>query len=364
MPSNIWSGRERYAFDICRHFKEAGWDVSVMTRDARVIDAPFEEYGIKVRHAPFHGLVDRESVRRLSGVMRDMPRGVPVIVHVHRYRDALRALLARRFASRPDIRIVSTRHCVRPARDNYLARRIYESVDAHIFVSQRVRESFILPWRKKRAPLDPGRMFVLHDSLLDAPALRPPLPARGAVTAMFHGPLRPGKGLETLVDALRIVKDRKVRMRLCIMGNGSPDYVDALRRRAQQLGVMDMIDWRKFDYRPLKAVESVHFGVVPSVVPEAFCLPAAEYMAMGRPVVCTATGAQPEFLSDNHSAIFVPPANAASLAEALCRLSGNPSLRESMGARAFTDFNLRLSWQSFTTRLTAIYIPGCHRIKT
>ncbi len=355
MPSNIWSGRERYALDICRHFMEAGWDVSVMTRDARVVDATFEKCGVKVRHAPFHGIADWQSVRRIARVMRGMPRSAPCVVHTHRYCDALRALLARHLAKRPDIRIVNTRHSVRPARDNFIARRLYAAVDAHIFVSQRAADEFFKGRRAKTPVISPDRIHILHDSLLDAPPAPSPLPARGAVTAMFHGPLRPGKGLETLINALGLVKDRHVKLRLRIMGNGSPDYVDALRTLAQRRGVMEMIDWRRADAWPLPAIETVHFGVMPSIVTEAFGLPAAEYMAMGRAVVCTAGGAQPEYLTDGESALFVPPCDVPALAGALCQLGKDASLRARMGLAAFGAFADRLPWGAFARKLEAIY---------
>ncbi len=355
MPSNLWSGRERYALDICRHFDAAGWDVSVMTRDARVVDTPFEECGIRVMHTPFHGIVDRESVKRIARVMRDIPRGATAVVHTHRYRDALRAVLARHLAKRPEIRIVNTRHSVRPATANCLARRLYRAIDAHIFVSRRAAEEFLSPRCHGEPVVSRSNVHILHDSLLDAPATITPMPERGAVTTMFHGPLRPGKGLETLIDAMGLVKDRKIKLRLRIMGNGSPDYIDALRLLALRRGVMDMIDWRRADAWPLPMIGTVHFGVMPSVVTEAFGLPAAEYMAMGRPVICTATGAQPEYLSDGDSALFVPPGDARALAGALCQLARDSALRTDMGEAAFSAFHRILPWEAFARRLETIY---------
>lgn len=348
VPSNLWSGRERYALDICRHFRDAGWDVTTLTRDARIVDDPFVAASIRVRHAPFHSLPDLTTLSRMARLMRGMPADRPAVVHVHRYRDALRAMMARRLARRPDIRVVATRHKVEGARRSPLYRWIYRNLDAHIFVSRRVAEAF--------GPA-PANACVLLNSVYDAPAGDPaPPPGRGAVTAMYHGPLRPDKGLETLIDAMGLLRGGRTRLRLRLMGTGNPDYVDALRRRAQRRGVMDAIDWRRHDPDPLPSIATVHFGVVPSVTAEAFCMPNAEYMAMGRPVICSATGAQPEYLDDGEGAIFVPPANAAALAKAIRTLAADPELRRRMGQAARRAYAERLAWPRFAERLAGIYL--------
>ncbi len=361
IPSNLWSGRERHALDLCRHFSAQGWDTISLTRDAKVVDAPFERHGIRVFHAPYHGVCDLATVRRLAKILSRHAPESPVVIHAHRSHDALRALLARALARRRDVRVVLTRHSVEPGRDNPLQRWIYAHVDAMICVSQRVRDAFLTTWRGRQAPITENRLHVLLNSVLDAPPAPPPMRERGPVTAMYHGPLRPGKGIETILQALTLVKARGVKLRVRIMGTGHPDYVDALRRRAIQAGVMDMIDWRRHDPRPLEVIGDVHFGVFPSGVTEAFCLPNAEFMAMGRTVVCTATGGQPEYLADGESALFVPPANAPALADALSRLATDPALRASMGAAARRAYLSRLAWPDFARALTEIYLP--HRTR-
>lgn len=287
--------------------------------------------------------------------MRGMPRGVPAVVHAHRGHDALRAIAARRLALRPDIRVVLTRHKVEPGHDSLPYRLLYSQLDSMIFVSQRVADVFLSTWSRRDLPMAAERMSVLLNSVMDAPEALTPLPKRGPVTAMFQGPLQPGKGLETLIDALRLLRGKGVKLRMRIMGNGNPDYVDGLRRRAQQLGVMEMIDWRRHDPWPMPMIGDAHFGVMPSAVAEAFCLANAEFMAMGRPVVCTATGAQPEYMESGRSALFVPPATAAPLAEAMARLASDAGLRTKMGDEAFDQFNRRIPWAAFADRLEQIY---------
>ena len=116
---NSMGGAQRYALDICRHYVEAGSDVVALTRDAKAVDSQFAEAGVPLRHAPLRDYPDLFSSLALRPLIEAGERGATV-VHVHRYRDALTAILARRMAGRSDVRIIVTRHISEPAKDNML----------------------------------------------------------------------------------------------------------------------------------------------------------------------------------------------------------------------------------------------------
>ncbi|MDE7441120.1 MAG: glycosyltransferase family 4 protein [Muribaculaceae bacterium] len=350
---NMMAGAQQYALDICRHYKEQGCNVVALTKGAHAIDSKFSAAGIKVAHAPLRGFLDCTSVIRVARFIRTLPKG-EVIFHAHRYRDAYTAMLARWLAKRPDVKIVATRHAVRKGRDSGIFRKLYSNIDAHIFVSRLAYERFCRSWEGKNIPLSDDKVFVLHNSLY-IPLLPSPLPEpeKGPVTAIYHGPIAEGKGLETLIDALMSM--RNVKMRLLIAGNGSPDFLDRLRKRAMIREVMDAIDWNTNCDDPSALIAKAHFGVVPSIESEAFGMGNLRYMALGRPQVCTYNGAQTEYLRDGATAFLVPPADTATLSEAMTRLARSAELRLRMGAEAQKDFNANLAWDSFTRKLDDIY---------
>lgn len=354
VSSNRWAGAQQYACDICRHFLEAGWQVTAVTRDARVVDSHFREAGVEVRHAPLRGFFDPASAWRLAALLRKIPQGEGVI-HVHRYRDAFTALLAKRIAKRKDILVVATRHSTRPARNSALFRRIYRKINAHIFVSDAARRSFISTWTHAAdSPIAENRIHVLHNSIPSAPAEATPEPERGPVFAICHGPLAKGKGIESAIDALQFLSDIKLRLR--IAGPGHPDYLDLLRRRAITLGVMDSIDWNIAPDVPDSLILSSHFAIHPSTNREAGGIDNIRDMACARAQICTASGAQTEYLRDGVSAIIVPPANPGAIAAAMRTLATDAKLRNQMGATAFADFHQLLDWNVFTSRLAKIYL--------
>lgn len=351
VPSNRWGGAERYALDICKHFLDKGWRVEAYTRDAKAVDNLFEEAGITLRHAPLQGLADLSTLLTLRRDMADFPKGT--IIHTHRYRDSMLAMIARRLSRRADIRVVNTRHVVKRGRETWLYRRMYRNLDAQIFVSEAAEERFLSTWRRRKFPFPKERLHVVHNSINVLLGDRQPEPDKGPIIAMFHGPLRPGKGVEMLIDAMPRLKGMRTRLR--IVGTGHPDYVDALRARAQARGVMEMIDWHKYTPDPHPLIRESHFGVLPSVVSEAFGLANLEYMANGRPQICTGNGAQKEYLTNETDALIIPPADVVALGDAMVRLAGDALLREKMGIAARSNFCRYHSWSRFADEIEEIY---------
>lgn len=354
VPGGEWSGPERYAFDICRHYRSEGWEVKAITRDARAVDRHFLDAGVEVSHAPLRRYPDYYSARAMARLLASVPRGEG-IVHVHRYNDALTCILARRLARRPDIRLVATRHKAEPGRDSLLRRVIYRGLDVHLFVSDFSKRMFYSGWAPGRSPLGEEKTDVTYNSLLLPPGSMPaPMPGKGPVSAAYRGGLKPGKGLETLIDAFILLKGSKIRLQ--IIGRGHPDYVDRLRRRAQMGGIAEQIDWIRNTEFAEDSLRRVHFGILPSEEPEAFGMANLEFMAGGRPQISTFSGAEREVLLPGSDSLEVPAGNPAALADAITRLASNPSMRAEMGATAASRFASLFSWPRFISRLQPHYL--------
>lgn len=345
IPSRRRDDITRYALSIACGFSREGDTAVAYTRDITAVDTLFRQNNIPLFHAPISGYFDIPSALILARDLRSEPQDT--VVHVHRYRDAFMALLARKIAGRKDIKVIHTRHKVRRGVDTWLLRRVYRNLDAQIFVSQMARDRFLSHWTSEY-PFDPQKLHVVFPTLDRDPEKPLDEPHRGAVTALYIGDLAPGKGLEILIDALYRLREARGRVRIC--GTGNPDYVDSLRRRAQARGVMEMIDWKKDTPDPSLLLEGCHFGVIPSVSPEAFATSSLFFLASGRPVVATNNGAQTEYLRNGENSLLVPPANAASLGEALLKMASDSTLRANLAQGAFDTHRRLLTWkQAFST---------------
>lgn len=351
-------GPQRYALEVCRHFAGKGEDVTALTRDAKGVDVPFSEAGIRLRHAPLRDYPDFFSSQILRRILCERP-DEPTVIHTHRYRDALTAVAARRMSGLENVGIIVTRHKSEPGKNNMLRRLIYREVDAHVFVSEFSKDMFLSAWPSGRYPFDSRRLSVAYNGRRTIPQ-RVDEPEKGAVTAMWHGTIRPGKGLETMLKTMAEVKCRgNVKLRLRIAGTGNPDYVDSLRSAATRYGIMELIDWVRNVADPLELISKSHFGVLPCEEPEAFGLSNLEYMMAGRSQVTTFNGAQGEYMTDGVEALGVIPGDVAGLADAMERLALDAELRNRLGKAAGERYDRELSWPIFIGRIETIYRDVC-----
>lgn len=345
VSNRVWGGGERYVLDLCKALRDNGHSVAVITRGKKEVNSRFIEAGFNPGRLPLRGRFDFISPVVLARVLNRIE--APVVVHAHNFKDADTAVRARRLMSDPSkVRIVVTRHLIKPASTGAYARELYGAIDDIIFVSDAARQGFL----SSKPAVDASKLHVVHNALTpdSAPA---PMPRKDAeIRVAFAGRINPEKGLDTLFQAISDVPG----VNLYIAGSGQARYVGTLLRLAARLGIADRVEWlgQLPDVRPL--FESADIGVVPSVVAESFSLAALEMLQAGLPVVASATGGLCEVLEDGSSAILVPPGNAPALAEAISRLAADKALRAEMAAAARKRAEL-FSYDRFYDAITDIY---------
>lgn len=351
IPSNKWGEVQQYAFELCRHFKESGWNVAAMTRNALIIDNQFVAEDIPLFHAPLGGIFDFNSIKVLAKKLRNSDMGKTVI-HVHRYRDAFTAIMAAKFAKREDVKIVATRHKVREGRDNSLFRWLYGKIDTHIFVSSVAYDRFRKSLGKRLSSFT-DKIYILRYSLDDKYQSKTQPSPSGPFSFLYQGEIAPGNGLETLLDALASLP--KIKFRIRIIGWGNPDYLDRLRTKAMKLGIMNSIDWGKRDTLSVENVQQAHCGLVMSNPGGTSNLSSIMFMAAGRPQISTSNGAQAEFLEDGVTAIIIPPGDSDKLGKCMNELASNPEICAEMGHKAAEVYSRLLSWPHFIKVINEIY---------
>jgi glycosyltransferase involved in cell wall biosynthesis len=131
---------------------------------------------------------------------------------------------------------------------------------------------------------------------------------------LFAGNLTPGKGVFTLIRALKKVLKEipDVTLRLAAGGPKEPIVLEAKKQKvAENVLFLDVLPSDRL------AMEYVNAGVVcfPSRLPEAFGLVWAEAMTVGAPVIVSVVGSIPEYAS-GHIPILKPD-DADAWAEAI-----------------------------------------------
>lgn len=218
------------------------------------------------------------------------------------------------------------------------------------------------PDRLKLSPiLQRFRDKVVHIPLgVDSRDLHPiAAPTSGSKTIGFLALLRDThwhKGLNILLEAMRILHRRSQPVKLKVGGDGNlKPYYQAL---AEELGVLEDIEFTGFlpEESLVEFYNSLDAFVLPSIDQrfEGFGLVASEALACGRPVVTTtATGIAP-IISENGCGLVVPPGDPDALADAIQNLLCDPTAGVEMGRRG-REVAERFSWENVAGAYEGLY---------
>src|SRR4029453_3351240 len=146
------------------------------------------------------------------------------------------------------------------------------------------------------------------------------------------------KGLDTLVDACALLRDRGVRVHLELIGDGPERPALAAQVRRLGLGEHVAMPGPQPQEQVAAVLKASHVFVMPcrqdrtgdmDGIPAVFM----EALATARPVVSCAVSGVPELVRDGETGLLVPPDDAAALADAGERLAPDPVLRARLGAQ-------------------------------
>jgi glycosyltransferase involved in cell wall biosynthesis len=116
-----------------------------------------------------------------------------------------------------------------------------------------------------------------------------------------------------------------------LVGVGSES--DAFRGRLRTLGIERRVNLLGSLPNPFSAISSADIFVSPSNW-ETFGIVIIEAMALGKPVVATATAGTLDIITDGEDGVIVPIGDVEALAEAIGHLAKNPDDRTRLGQRA------------------------------
>src|SRR4051794_24450620 len=182
-------------------------------------------------------------------------------------------------------------------------------------------------------PRHPVDLIEIH------PATRRPRPSLDDVDPrlLVVGAIRRYKGLETVIDALAVLKRQAVQPvpEILLVGGreegSGPE--EELRTRADRAGVSDRVKFT--GWKDDHELESLYLDVAGTINPstyEGYGLSVAESLARGLPTIASDIPSHREIADD--CALLVPPGDAEALAGAISRVISDRDLRERLGARS------------------------------
>ena len=348
-----WTGAEQYTYDLVDRLRnDPDFYVEVVCRKHPNVLKQYRRLEVPISILPLKGVTDIDSPVRFARLLRKGQN----IIHVHSFRDAFMAVMARRISENRNTRVVVSVHGVYKPKKNYMYTKLYKSIDCFVFSSEMAREAFMGKAKKSYA----DRTVVLRDSVCDSqigtqvPDLRRELHLdSNQALIMYHGKVAAEKGLETLLSALTRVD--KAKYHLAIIGEGQPKYKAKIKGFIVANGLVQNVSLLGFRDNILEYLRQADFGILPSIQPEALGITNLEYMMAGKAHICSNNGAQPEYVNDGVNGILVPPGDEHALIDAINHLITDTATRSRLGTQAQKDFQAHLDYPTFYQKMTDLY---------
>jgi D-inositol-3-phosphate glycosyltransferase len=179
---------------------------------------------------------------------------------------------------------------------------------------------------------------------------------------LFVGRIEPLKGIDILIEAIALMRQRQVYVCLSVIGGNLEDEqkeltdemarLHALREKYNLQDLVAFLGRRSQDTLPYyySAAQAV---VVPSHY-ESFGMVALEAMACGTPVVASQVGGLAFLVQDGVTGFTVPVDEPQALADRLTTLILDSSLRKRMGKQA-AEFAKEYGWEKIAARIVKLY---------
>ena len=306
------------------------------------------EQSLPATELPLRGRLDLGTWRQLRCLLRDWQ---PHIVHSYTGTACWLTILA--LWPRKTAKLVLFRGAARKLSrwspsDSLLFYKDW--VDAYDCISAAVARSLVeagVPASKTVANLR-GVKPEWYASAGVAPSL-PPKPGRPRIGCVAN--YRKAKGLETLVEAADVLRERGVDFELVLVGRDDGGKLAGAVARAKSRDRIQVIGWVSEAWRLTREFQCL---VVPSLQ-EGMGFAALEALACGAPLVASAVGGLLEVVEDGQNGLLVPPASPGQLADAIQRLLGDPLLRERLRHNGFRTIEGKLNLDRTRDRLLDLY---------
>jgi D-inositol-3-phosphate glycosyltransferase len=186
----------------------------------------------------------------------------------------------------------------------------------------------------------------------------------GDKNIMFAGRIEPLKGIDTLIQAMALIKNRRPEVieNTCVAIIGGDPWTDSpddemsrLQDLLQQLDIHDIVVF--LGAKNQEVLPNYYAAAEMVIMPshyESFGMVALEAMAMGRPVIASEVGGLAYLVQDGFNGYHVPSRNPEALAERIYELLSSDECRNELGSNA-RKYAERFDWSIIAVRLIEVY---------
>lgn len=173
------------------------------------------------------------------------------------------------------------------------------------------------------------------------------------ITVGYIGRISKEKGVNYLIEACSMLMNKGIIEKVIIIGDGI--CKEELENLARQKGIGDRVYFVGFQKDIGNWLPAIDIFVLPSLT-EGTPLSLLEAMSYGIPIVASAVGGVPQVVQTGKNGILVNPGRSDEIADAVCTLSNNEALRNSLGEEGKRAIEMNYNAQQWVMRIEDEYI--------
>jgi glycogen(starch) synthase len=383
-PPLVVGGLGRHVEALARELAAEGHDVRVVTRGDAAVGCTGMRDGVRVVRAAADPLaIDFTTETLLAWAQANehsllraalpvVKRWRPDVVHAHDWLVGQTAITVAEATGAP---LVATLHATEAGRhQGWLPRPLNLAIHS------------VERWLAHRAAAVITCSTTMHDEVttlfeladdqvtvvpngIDAARWAAPARAKAAARArlggdgpvlVFAGRLVHEKGVQTLLSAVRALRDTYPGLRLAVAGVGV--HESTLRAQARRLRVARSVEWMGFvpEAELPALLGAADVAVVPSLY-EPFGIVALEVAVAGAPMVVAETGGLRDLAAAGVAAASFPAGEVGALVSAIGTLLDDPAAARRAARRAARIVRRDYTWHAVGTRTAEVY-RSTHRV--
>jgi glycosyltransferase involved in cell wall biosynthesis len=175
-----------------------------------------------------------------------------------------------------------------------------------------------------------------------------------------HGTLVKRYGIETLIQAVHLLRDTIPGLHLEIIGDG--EYRSALEALVERLELRQHVTFAGFlpEYEQVAPkLLDADLGIVPIWTDFQLCNKLVDYLLLGIPAITSESRVLRTYL-DDEAVHFVPPKNDVALADGILLLYREPGRRAALAAAGKAAYLKHFSWDQARHQYLALYTEIDH----
>ncbi len=348
-PPKWLAGTEIATYYLAQHLTRRGHEVHVITSLDEGLPEEICENGIHIRRLP------RIRVRFVgvfafwAAIIRTIRMVNPDIVHAQSLYIAIPALVSKRFLKIPYLVWGRGSDVYLPNRFTKLtAKTILKNADSVLALTKEMKRVMQVIYDREIAVVPNG---------IDLNEYTARLPAREVEGCkkriLFVGRLHPVKGVQYLLQAMKIVHEEMPEARLILVGDG--EERDILESLTDNLGIRGCVEF--VGKVPHEMIPDYMYHADVFVLPslsESFGIVNLEAMACGLPIVATRVGGLPDVIEDGVNGYLVGTREPREIAERLLMVMQNDEMQEEISTNNREKAKL-FTWENVAIKVEMEY---------